>query len=345
MTLPFRLIDSVIRAGRLQVAYDQALIDLHRAGKVPDSLRFHRCHPTVFVGRHQAVAHAVKVEDCFADIVDIVRRAAGGGAVYRDQDQLSWQLVLSRERLAVPTLDDCMTLVGNAVAQGLSAAFGIDARVRPPNHIEVAGKTVCAMSGLFDGDTLVVEGAVFVDIDPARAVTYLHSPDADYTSVSLKTLLGEAPALDSLQAAIGRALAGMLGVTAAPADISPDEHAVARAYHDDAFGTDEFVFAIDDPRDPAAREASHTGPGGTVTVFLHLDGHGDATRIRDAVLSGDFVVMPPRLVKDLETALCGVPSTSAEATVLAFFAQAKSNFITLAPTDIAAVIANAALPD
>ena len=40
MTKIFRVIDTGIRPCREQMAFDQALIELHSAGKIPDTLRF-----------------------------------------------------------------------------------------------------------------------------------------------------------------------------------------------------------------------------------------------------------------------------------------------------------------
>ena len=294
MPVPFRLIDSGIRAGRLQIAFDQALIDLHREGASPDTVRFLRFHPTVLVGRHQAVAHEVKVEECFADIVDIVRRITGGGAIYLDQDQVGWELVLSRKRLPMATLGDYTKAICEAVAHGLSYTFGIDAQFRPRNDIEVNGQKLCGTGGFFDGDTLIYQGTVLVDVDPARVMTYLNVPEAKLKKrdldkaenrlTTLKALLGEAPSVDAVHAAILKGFSEKLGLAITPGTVTDAEDVLARRYHEEEIGSDEFVFSIDDPRQPMVREASHTGPGGTITAFLRTDGEGAARpRSRDPV--------------------------------------------------------------
>lgn len=351
MTVPFRLIDSGIRAGRLQIAYDQALIDLHRDGKVPDTVRFLRFHPTVLVGRHQAVALEVKVEDCFADLVDIVRRITGGGAIYLDQDQVGWELVLSRKRLPMATLGDYTKAICDAVAHGLSSTFGIDAKFRPRNDIEVAGQKICGTGGFFDGDTLIYQGTVLVDVDPARVMTYLNIPEAKLKKrdldkaenriTTLKALLGEAPSVEAVQRAILKGFEAKLGIMAAPAEMTAEEDALSRRYHDEEIGTDEFVYAIDDPRQPMVREASHTGAGGTVTTFLRTDGVGDGERIREILVTGDFFVTPPRLVLDLEAHLRGTLAKDAAMSVQAFFAAAKPGMLSITPADFEAVITSA----
>ncbi len=106
MTVPFRIIDSGVRDGRLQIAFDQALIELHKDGRSPDTVRFLRFRPTVLIGRHQAMSHEVKVQHCKDNGIGLVRRITGGGAIYLEENQVGWELVLSRKRLPMPTLGD-----------------------------------------------------------------------------------------------------------------------------------------------------------------------------------------------------------------------------------------------
>ena len=58
MAKTFRVIDTGVREGRRQIAFDQAMIDLRKAGAIPDTIRFLRFPPTALVGRHQFDLHA-----------------------------------------------------------------------------------------------------------------------------------------------------------------------------------------------------------------------------------------------------------------------------------------------
>ncbi|MBI3371675.1 MAG: lipoate--protein ligase family protein, partial [Betaproteobacteria bacterium] len=84
MAIPFRVIDTGVRNGRTQIAFDQALIELHREGRVPDTVRFLRFEPSALVGRHQAIGQELKLDFCRANGVALVRRITGGGAIYLD---------------------------------------------------------------------------------------------------------------------------------------------------------------------------------------------------------------------------------------------------------------------
>ena len=348
MTIPFRVIDTGVRDGRLQIAFDEALIGLHRAGRVPDTVRFLRFPPTALVGRHQAVGHELRLDHIRANGIGIVRRITGGGAIYLDPHQVGWELVLSRRRLPLPALGDYTRAICAAVAHGLSAAFDIDARFRPRNDIEVDGRKLSGTGGFFDGDTLIYQGTVLVDVEPPAMMACLNVPRAKLETheldkaesriVTLKALLGRVPDIAEVHAAVLAGLAAKLGLAFEHAAASAEEEALARRHYDDEIGTDAFVFSIDDPRGEGVLEATRTSAGGTVSAFIRLEGQGGARRIREVLLTGDFFVTPPRMVYDLEASLRGVPVGEAGAAVERFFAAHKPDLLTIAPADFKAVV-------
>src|SRR5574340_1784354 len=177
----FRVIDTGLRPGREQIAFDQAMIDLHKAGAIPDSIRFLRFPQTVLVGRHQALAHELRVDWCRANGVGIVRRITGGGAIWFDEGQLGWSLVFDRATLPVPSLAELARAICEAAAAGLSK-LGVDARYRPRNDIEVGGRKLSGTGGFFDGDTLFYQGTVLVDMDAARMLAALNVRSEEHTS-------------------------------------------------------------------------------------------------------------------------------------------------------------------
>lgn len=348
MGIPFRVIDSSVREGRLQIAFDEALIELHKAGHVPDTLRFLRFPPTALVGRHQAVSHELRLEHIRANGIGIVRRITGGGAIYLDPGQVGWELVLSRRRLPMPTLGDYTRAICEAAAHGLSKAFGIAARFRPRNDIEVDGRKISGTGGFFDGDTLIYQGTVLVDVDPGAMMACLNVPraklekrdldKAESRVVTLSSLLARTPTVDEVQSALALGFAEKLGLEWHAAEPSAQEEELALARYREEIGTDEFVYAIDEPRGEGVAEAALTSAGGTVSAFVRFEGQGAARRIREALLTGDFFVTPPRTVFDLEAHLRGVPAIQAGSAVSDFFAARKPDLLTIAPDDFRRVI-------
>jgi len=343
---PFRVIDTGIREGRRQIAFDQALIELHKAGRSPDTIRFLRFPPTALIGRHQALSREVKLDYCRAHNVGIVRRITGGGAIYFDEGQLGWELVFHRATLGIASLGELARAICEAAAAGLSK-LGVAARYRPRNDIEVDGRKISGTGGFFDDDTLFYQGTVLVDMNPADMVAALNVARAKLEKrsldsaaqrvVTLKELLGRAPDLAAIEQALVAGFAERLGITAQWGAISAEEEAAA-AKHYDEIGSDAFVHEIDDPgADASVRCGSHTGAGGTVTAYLRLEGAGNP-RVREALLTGDFFVTPPRTVFDLEATLRNVPVAEAGAAVERFFDQAKVGLLTVSPADFRAAV-------
>lgn len=344
---PFRVIDTGIREGRRQIAFDQALIELHKAGRVPDTIRFLRFPPTALIGRHQALSREVKLDYCRAHNVGVVRRITGGGAIYFDEGQLGWELVFHRATLGIGSLGELARALCEAAAAGLSR-LGVEARYRPRNDIEVGGRKISGTGGFFDEDTLFYQGTVLVDMNAADMVAALNVARAKLEKrsldsaaqrvVTLKELLGRAPDIAAIQQALVAGFAERLGIAPQWGAISAEEEALAAKHHDEEIGTDAFVHEIDDPAaDAAVRSGSHTGAGGTVTAYLRLEGTGEQ-RIREALVTGDFFVAPPRIVFDLEASLRNVPVKEAGAAVERFFAQAKVGLLSVSPADFRAAV-------
>jgi lipoate-protein ligase A len=356
MAILFRVIDTGVRDGRFQIAFDQALIDLHGGGRVPDTIRFLRFEPSALVGRHQAIGQELKLDFCRSNGVALVRRITGGGAIYLDPNQVGWELVLSRTRLPMSTLADYTRAICEAVAFGLSKSFAIEARYRPRNDIEVGGQKLCGTGGFFDGDTLFYQGTVLVDADPARITSCLNVPEAklkkrgidkaEQRVTTLKTLLGgRAPDISAVHEAVLLGLAERLGIAIENCMPTEEEKALAARLSAEEIGTEEFVFSIDDPRGAGVLEASHTGPGGTVTAYVRLEGGGKARRIREVLLTGDFFVTPPRLIFDLEASLRGAMAADAGAAVDRFFAATRPDLLTISPADFRTVVEAAVRSD
>ena len=344
---PFRVIDTGIRDGRRQIAFDQALIDLHKAGRIPDTIRFLRFPPTALIGRHQALSREVKLDYCRSHHVGVVRRITGGGAIYFDEGQLGWELVFHRSTLGIASLGELARAICEAAAAGLNK-LGVAAQYRPRNDIEVGGRKISGTGGFFDEDTLFYQGTVLVDMNAADMVAALNVAKAKLEKraldsaaqrvVTLKELLGAAPDIAAIQQALVAGFAERLGIAPQWGAITAEEEAAAAKHYDEEIGTDAFVHEIDDPGAGASvRSGSHTGAGGTVTAYLRLEGSGEQ-RIREALLTGDFFVTPPRVVFDLEASLRHVPVEDAGAAVERFFAQAKVGLLTVSPADFRAAV-------
>lgn len=339
----FRVVDAGIRNGRFNIALDQAMIDLHQAGKIPDTLRFIHFPPTALVGRHQVLGRELDLSYCANHGIGVARRVTGGGAIYMDPGQLGWALVFDRRTLAAGSLAGVAQAICEAVAVGLSG-FGLDARFRPRNDIEVDGRKISGTGGFFDGDTLIYQGTVLVDTDPEQMSAALRVPgaklqrhaaaSASQRVVSLRQLLGDAtPPMEAVQSALLAGFAGSLGLDFRQASLQERELALAQQLFDAEIGRDEFVHEIDEPAAGAAfRTGSCACPGGTVTAMVRFEGR-TADRIGQVLFSGDFFVAPPRVVFDLEAALKGLSTAEAGPAVERFFTARELAALSVTPAD------------
>jgi lipoate-protein ligase A len=346
----FRVIDTGVRDGRRQIAFDQAMIDAHKAGVIPDSIRFLRFPPTALIGRHQALAREINLDHCRANGIGVARRITGGGAIYFDEGQLGWELIFHRATLGMGSLAEAARRICEAAAAGL-ARLGIQAQYRPRNDIEVGGRKVSGTGGFFDQDTLFYQGTVLVDMNPADMITALNVAQSKIARqsldsaaqrvVTLKELLGTAPAIESVKHSLLAGFAERLGITPVAGEITPHEEALAARYHDEELGTDAFVAEIDDPATGSdVLAASHTGVGGTIHAYIRLAGAG-RDRIREALITGDFFVTPPRTIFDLEASLRDIAVADAGDVIERFFQDAEVGLLTAAPSDFRKAVEDA----
>lgn len=351
MSAPFRVIDTGVREGRANIAFDAALIEERQAGRVPDTIRFLRFPPTALIGRHQALNREVNTQYCQENGVGMVRRITGGGAIYLDEGQLGWELVFHRSSLGIAALPDLAREICTAVASGLSS-LGVDARFRPRNDIEVDGQKISGTGGFFDGDVLIYQGTVLVDMQPEKMVKALKIPESKLAKrnldsaaervTTLKALLGDdLPDLESVKHALLDGLSAHFGISLEDGEPTEKEEALAHSCYEEEIGTDEFVAEIDDPAaDATTLAGQHTGPGGTIDSYVKLEGP-DLGILQRVLITGDFFVTPPRTVFDLEARLQGCRLEDIDGTIDAFFAASDIDMLSVSADDFKSSIADA----
>ena len=351
MAQSFRIIDTGVREGRANIAFDAALIEERQADRVPDTIRFLRFPPTALIGRHQDLSREIDLTYCRNNGVGTVRRITGGGAIYLDEGQLGWELVFHRASLGVAALPELAEKICNAAALGFRH-LGVDAKFRPRNDIEVDGRKISGTGGFFDGDVLIYQGTVLVDMNAQQMISALKVPQAKLAKreldsaaqrvVTLKELLGQdLPTMEAIKNALIEGFEEGLGISAKAGEITANEESLAKRHFVEEIGTDEFVAEIDNPGDDSDTLAgSYTGQGGTIDAYVKLE--GPTKRIlQRALISGDFFVTPPRIVFDLEAHLAGTRIDEIDDEIDAFFAANDIDMLSVSPDDFKASIADA----
>lgn len=346
---PVRVIDTGVRTGRENVAFDQALIEAHNDRQIPETIRFLRFRPAALVGLHQILSHEVRLEYCARHGIEVGRRITGGGGLYLDAGQVCWELALERERLA----GDLATIAARicaAAAAGLRR-LGVAAEFRPRNDIEIGGRKLCGTGGVIDGRTLFFQGTLLADFDPERMIEALRVPveklarrdldDARRRVITLREALVAMPPVAEIQAALLEGFREGLDLEPQWGEVTHHEERLARRLHDEQFGTEEFVRSLDAPTDEAQLvSATLVRRGGTLRADLRLEGPGGG-RIREALITGDFFLSPSRAALDLEADLRAVAAADAGAAVEAFFARTPCEPVGLSPLDFREVVESA----
>ena len=345
---PFRVIDTGVRGGRANVAFDQTLIAARQEGRIPDTIRFLRFRPSALIGMHQILSHEVRVDHCRARGIEIGRRITGGGGLYLDEGQIGWELVFDRASLGIADLAAATQRICEAAALGLRK-LGVPARYRPRNDIEVDGRKISGTGGFFEGNTLFYQGTLLIDFDPTEMIAALKVPveklakrelsSARQRVVSLRELLGDhVPGLDAIYNALLEGFAEGLGIAPDWGAIDRFEEALADRLYREEFGTDAFVEMLDAPEvDDTLVSASLTRRGGSLRADVRLEGPA-RQRIREVLITGDFFVTPPRVIFDLEASLRGLEIGAVEKAIDDFLSRAKVDFLNLGAADIRAVV-------
>ena len=149
------------------------------------------------------------------------------------------------------------------------------------------------------------------------------------------------PDLEAIKSALINGFADKLGIVTEHGEVSDNEEALARSYFDEEIGTDEFVAEIDNPAAEAEVLAgSHTGAGGTIDVFVKLEGPTQGI-LQRVLISGDFFVTPPRTVFDLEAHLAGTRLEDIDDAIDSFFDENEVGMLSVLPEDFKTSIADA----
>lgn len=341
----WRLIDTGLRPAGQNIALNRALLEARQAEEAPSTLRFLRFAPCALLGYHQSAEQELNLDYCRANRITIQRRITGGGAIYFDENQLGWELYLHRRDVGTGDMQAIARRICHAAAAAVSA-LGVDARYRPRNDIEVGGRKISGTGGAFDGDALLYQGTLLVELDVEKMLRVLRIPaeklsdkaiaSARERVASLTELLGRKPDVGLIKRYLTEAFESEFDVEFRDGDLTLTEHrrfeaAAAEIEHAD------WINLVTRPRsDMPLLEGAQKFPGGLLRAALTFDTRARA--IRSVWFSGDIFVTPRRTVADLEAALKDTPLERLEARVHGFFAGREVDMLSLAPGDFVNVV-------
>lgn len=343
----WRVIDSGIRRAAEHFALNRALLEARRQGG-QSTLRFLQFAPSALLGYHQSAAQELRLDTCAELGIDIQRRISGGGAIFMDETQFGWELYLDRADLGTRDMSAIARRICEAAARAVRG-FGIDARFRPRNDIEVGGRKISGTGGVFDGDALLYQGTLLVEFDVEKMLRILRIPaeklsdkaigEASDRVASLSGLLGFAPPLDEVKARLQQSFAAEFGVTFQPGMPGDSELELYEAALRE-IDSPEWIHLVGKPRSELPiLEAGKKFPGGLLRAALAYDRLGE--RIKQVWFTGDMFVNPRRTVADLEAVLKDAAAADVAGIVRDFFSTRDCDMLTLTPDDFITVLRQA----
>jgi lipoate-protein ligase A len=346
----WRLLDTGVRNAYENLAMDETLLETKTRNPIPNTLRFLQFSPNaVLVGLHQNVDQEVRLDFCKEHNIDICRRITGGGAIYFDEPQLGWELIVDKSHPKIPRrIEQVYEVMCQGTIEGLKK-LKVDAKFRPKNDIEVNGRKISGTGGAQDGNVLFFQGTLLTDFDVETMIKALRIPteklkDKELESVKervtcLKWVLGETPELSNIKRALVEGIEDVFGCKLVEGDLTVEEN---KMFVDklNKFSSQEWIFDLRRPQDARQTlEARYKTKGGLIRVSLVMDAL--TNQIQSSLITGDFTVYPKRTIFDLEAALKGTYAKDMEQTVLDFFDRTQPSIPHIEPGDFVKVISEA----
>jgi lipoate-protein ligase A len=312
--------------------------------------------PYICIGYHQELEKEVDVDYCRANGLPITRRQVGGGAVYLDENQLFWHIIVPRTQ-APYRIEDVYTRYLAGPVNALQA-MGIPAVHRPVNDIQVEGRKIGGTGAATIGDAIVVVGSLIFDFDYETMVRVLKVPSEkfrdkvyhsmrEYLTTIRRELGSNAPTWEQGKQMLIEAIAGSLQQDAHLSKLSEREQTEMSTWRE-TLTSDEWLYQAGGLRHRGVKiaegvhvhEAAHKAPGGLIRATVVAN----QRILDDLALSGDFFIFPDSSIPGLETALTGSPLVEQELhdCSAGFWEDNQIQAPGLAPADVAKVVMLAA---
>lgn len=287
------------------MALDSVLLSLKAKNEIPNTLRFLSFDPEcLLIGYHQDPHQEIYIERC--QNIDIGRRKTGGGTIYFNKEQIGWEIVASLKDFSVKDYEELSKYMCETVARAISS-FGLEARYRPRNDIEINGKKISGTGGVLQDGAFLYQGTILIDFDPDKMASFLKIPqekliDKNISSAkdrvtSLKNELGYAPSFNDIAKRIEDEFSKTFNLY--KGELSQKEEDMANEIAK-SLNTKEWVFANHHPQKDIKTKIFRT-KAGTFRISSKIDPH---KKLLDYILiTGDFFATPPTLINQLEAYL------------------------------------------
>ncbi len=260
----------------------------------PPILHLYTFVPSAIVGKYQDIEAALKLERCKARGVEYNRRATGGGTVIMGPQVVALGLGIN---LDYPGIKNGVSGVFESLSQVLCAAvsrFGVKARFRPRNDLEVEGKKLAGLSAAAEsGKALLFHTSLLVDFDIGLMLDIMNTPlikiqDKGYSCFSQRITTfgqetGKRLSVTEVMDAIQEAFEEHFGIQFTQDRPDPWEQECISRLIKERYTNKDWIFSHKHPRARMGVGRVKT-KGGLLEIYLSLAGGS----IENLVITGDF---------------------------------------------------------
>jgi lipoyl(octanoyl) transferase len=259
----------------MNMAVDEAILQLHSEGKVPPTVRFYTWNPaTLSIGYFQKAAKEINLEALRERGLGFVRRPTGGRAVLHDQE-LTYSVVVSESH---PKMPSSVTEAYKVISMGLLHGFqrlglhaemvslateeekekysspGSSACFDSPSWYElvVEGKKVAGSAQTRQKGVILQHGSILLEMDVELLFSLLNFPSERVKQRMMESFRQKAVTINEvsprpigLQEAVEafrNGFASGLEVELVPGELTPEETALAEELVRTRYATDEWNF-------------------------------------------------------------------------------------------------------
>jgi len=194
-----RFIDLGTVTPEYSVCIDKVLLNSYSNDTL---LIYSRDRPCVSVGRFQRIEDTVDLDYVKRNGISVVRRVSGGNNIYSDEKQLTYSLIVSKDRLPA-SRNESFAMICNAVVLSLKK-LGVDGVHKPINDVLVNGKKISGGAQARTFNAVLQHGSIILDVDDdVVRSSLIDTKERSYKGLtSVKECLGYIPKRDDIANAI-----------------------------------------------------------------------------------------------------------------------------------------------
>lgn len=313
-------------------------------------------YPIVCCGYHQVIENIVDINYCKENNIPITRRAAGGGAVLLDSNQLFYNFIWHND---TPDIPRNISKIYEYFLQPVVKSYqdlGIKARYSPVNDILVENKKISGNgAGQFEFAQALV-GNFILDFPREEMVKILKVPDEKFRDKVYKTLqdsissfkdeLGSIPERDEIISVFTSNIETLLGINLRilymPDILKYKMDELKKKYESDEWiyqvkkRGEKLINAVKIHGSLNVSQGMYKSQGGLIRILADFND----SKIIDLLITGDFWFIPKEKIQLLEKELVNmdIETDNLEFLIEEFIKREKCELPGTKPEDIVKAI-------